>query len=74
MGQEVKAVVVPAARAAVDPDDLAEWCHQVLAPYKVPTLWEIRPTPLPRNAAGKVVKRELEHRTCPTGQTGQSRR
>ena len=59
MGQEVKAVVVPADDAPVDPDDLAEWCQQVLAPYKVPTLWEISPTPLPRNAAGKVVKREL---------------
>ena len=59
MGQEVKAVVVPAGDAPVDPDDLAEWCQQVLAPYKVPTQWEISTTPLPRNAAGKVVKREL---------------
>ena len=59
MGQEVKAVVVLAGDAPVDPDDLAEWCQQVLAPYKVPTQWEISTTPLPRNAAGKVVKREL---------------
>ena len=59
MGQEVKAVVVPASDAPMDPDDLAQWCLGVLAPYKVPTLWEIRVTPLPRNAAGKVVKREL---------------
>lgn len=59
MGQEVKAVVVPAHGAAVNPEDLAQWCQEVLAPYKIPTLWEIRPDPLPRNAAGKVVKREL---------------
>ena len=59
MGQEVKAVVVPTDDATVDPDDLAEWCLQVLAPYKVPTQWDISTTPLPRNAAGKVVKREL---------------
>ena len=59
MGQEVKAVVVPAGDTSVDSDDLAAWCREVLAPYKVPTLWEIRPAPLPRNAAGKVVKREL---------------
>ena len=59
MGQEVKAVVVPTGDAAVDPDELAQWCLGVLAPYKVPTVWEIRPTPLPRNAAGKIVKREL---------------
>ena len=59
MGQEVKAVVVLNDDAAADPDDLATWCKEVLAPYKVPTIWEVRPTPLPRNPAGKVVKREL---------------
>ncbi len=59
MGQEVKAVVVPADGTRVEPDDLAAWCKEVLAPYKVPTLWEIRTAALPRNAAGKVVKREL---------------
>ena len=59
MGQEVKAVVVLNDDTAADPDDLAAWCREVLAPYKVPTLWEICPTPLPRNPAGKVVKREL---------------
>ena len=59
MGQEVKAVVVLNEDAATDPDDLAEWCKEMLAPYKIPTLWEIRPTPLPRNPAGKIVKREL---------------
>ncbi|MCY3631163.1 MAG: class I adenylate-forming enzyme family protein [bacterium] len=58
MGQEVKAVVV-LNDAAPDPGDLAAWCGEVLAPYKIPTIWEIRPTPLPRNPAGKVVKREL---------------
>ena len=59
MGQEVKAVVVLNDDTAAGPDDLADWCREVLAPYKVPTIWEIRPTPLPRNPAGKVVKREL---------------
>ncbi|WP_419925277.1 class I adenylate-forming enzyme family protein [Candidatus Poriferisocius sp.] len=59
VGQEVKAVVVPSASAPLDFEELARWCRQVLAPYKVPTLWESRPTPLPRNAAGKIVKREL---------------
>lgn len=59
MGQEVKAVVVPAADAPIDTADLAQWCQQVLAPYKIPTQWEVRAHPLPRNAAGKVVKRDL---------------
>ena len=51
---------MPAEGASVDPDDLAGWCGEVLAPYKVPTLWEVRADPLPRNAAGKIVKRELD--------------
>ncbi|MDE0614594.1 MAG: class I adenylate-forming enzyme family protein [bacterium] len=59
MGQEVKAVVVLNDAAVANADDLAAWCKEVLAPYKIPTLWEIRPIPLPRNPAGKVVKREL---------------
>ncbi|WP_419919141.1 AMP-binding protein [Candidatus Poriferisocius sp.] len=59
MGQEVKAVVMPVAGTTVGVDELSEWCAEVLAPYKVPTLWEIRPDPLPRNPAGKVLKREL---------------
>ena len=59
MGQEVKAVVVLNEDTAVDPDDLAAWCGEVLAPYKIPTIWEISSSPLPRNPAGKVVKREL---------------
>jgi len=30
-----------------------------LAPFKVPTRLRIRPEPLPRNAAGKFLKRDL---------------
>lgn len=55
LGQEVKAVVVPAGDA-FDPAALASWCAEELAGYKVPTHWERRAEPLPRNAAGKVVK------------------
>jgi long-chain acyl-CoA synthetase len=59
LGQEVKAVVVPAPGATVDPADLAAWTRQALAGYKVPSQWEVRSTPLPRNAAGKVLKQLL---------------
>ena len=54
-GQEVKAVIVPAA-GELDTQDLAAWCSATMASYKVPTLWERRDDPLPRNASGKVVK------------------
>ena len=67
LGQEVKAIVVPAAGARVDaPADerafvaeLGAFVAEKLAGYKVPTLWEIRREPLPRNAAGKVLKNVL---------------
>ena len=42
-----------------DPDALAAWCAEKLAAFKVPSHWEIRSEPLPRNAAGKVVKTGL---------------
>jgi acyl-CoA synthetase (AMP-forming)/AMP-acid ligase II len=59
LGQEVKAIVVPVEGADPDPEELARWCAETLAPYKVPSLWELRREPLPRNAAGKVLKNVL---------------
>ncbi|MBM4269388.1 MAG: acyl--CoA ligase [Deltaproteobacteria bacterium] len=60
LGQEVKAIVVPAsAEARIDFAELAAWAGETLAPYKVPSQWEIRAEPLPRNAAGKVLKNVL---------------
>ncbi len=55
-GQEVKAVVVPETGAAPAPEELARWCSETLAAYKVPTAWELRREALPRNASGKVLK------------------
>jgi long-chain acyl-CoA synthetase len=55
-GQAVKAVVVLESGASVAPDELARWCGETLAAYKVPTEWEVRREPLPRNASGKVLK------------------
>lgn len=59
LGQEVKAIVVGAAPAVPDTDDLADWVAETLAYYKVPAHWEIRAEALPRNASGKVLKRML---------------
>ncbi len=59
LGQEVRAVVVPAAGVALDAGELASWCAESLSYFKVPTHWDIRREPLPRNAAGKVVKQVL---------------
>ena len=58
-GQTVKAVVVVGAGSELDPGVLLEFCAETLSSYKVPAVVEIRTTPLPRNATGKVMKHVL---------------
>ncbi|UCE87702.1 MAG: long-chain fatty acid--CoA ligase, partial [Deltaproteobacteria bacterium] len=59
LGQEVKAIVVPEPDAPRDPAPLARFVGETLAYFKVPSHWEFRDEPLPRNAAGKVMKHVL---------------
>jgi long-chain acyl-CoA synthetase len=54
LGEEVKAVVV--VRRPIEPEELRAWCGERLAYFKVPAHVEVWHEPLPRNAAGKVVK------------------
>jgi acyl-CoA synthetase (AMP-forming)/AMP-acid ligase II len=61
LGQEVMAVVVLRAGARVGKEELARWVAEKLAYYKVPSRWELRGAPLPRNASGKVQKQLLVH-------------
>ncbi len=58
-GQEVKAVVVHAVDAAPALDELTRHCREKIAGFKVPTTWELSHEPLPRNAAGKILKTVL---------------
>jgi acyl-CoA synthetase (AMP-forming)/AMP-acid ligase II len=59
LGQEVLAVVVAADGARPDPEELRSWVSERLAYFKVPARLELRASPLPRNAAGKVMKHLL---------------
>jgi long-chain acyl-CoA synthetase len=59
LGQEVKAIVVPMAGARLEPGDLRRFVADRLAYFKVPAHWEVRDEPLPRNAAGKILKNVL---------------
>jgi long-chain acyl-CoA synthetase len=59
LGQEVRAVVVPVHGVVLESSELASWCAESMAYFKVPTHWDIRNEPLPRNASGKVVKQVL---------------
>lgn len=59
-GQAVHAVVVPEDGKILDGESLSAWCAETLAGYKIPTSWQIRAEPLPRNPAGKVLKNVLQ--------------
>jgi len=59
MGQEVKAVIVVAEGQGTDITQLHAFCSERLSGFKVPSQWEIRHSPLPRNAAGKIMKNVL---------------
>jgi len=61
LGQEVKAVIVLEAGLAVGDEELRRWVADALAYYKVPSQWERRNEPLPRNATGKVLKNALRN-------------
>jgi acyl-coenzyme A synthetase/AMP-(fatty) acid ligase len=38
---------------------LQAWCSERLPPYQVPSVWRVQEEPLPRNAMGKVNKKQL---------------
>jgi acyl-CoA synthetase (AMP-forming)/AMP-acid ligase II len=59
LGEEVAAVVKRVAGATITEEDLKDHVAQRLAAFKVPVRIEIRDSELPRNAAGKIMKREL---------------
>src|SRR5262245_43789260 len=57
LGERVHAVVV--TREHVAGEMLRAWCAERLSDYKVPETIAISAEPLPRNANGKVLKRQL---------------
>ncbi len=56
-GEQVFAIVV--TKVQVTPDELIAHCRSQIAGFKVPRQIELRTEPLPKSAAGKVLKREL---------------
>jgi acyl-CoA synthetase (AMP-forming)/AMP-acid ligase II len=57
LGERVHAVVVVKGGASVA--TLRAWCAERLSDYKVPETIDLTTDPLPRNANGKVLKRQL---------------
>ncbi len=66
-GEAVHAVVV--CRAGVTADELITHCRARIARFKVPKRIELRAEPLPKSAAGKVLKRDLRDPYWATRQT-----
>ncbi|MEM8560818.1 MAG: class I adenylate-forming enzyme family protein [Pseudomonadota bacterium] len=60
LGEEVGAAVYPAAGTTPSADELRVLCKEQLAAYKAPRYIWVLDTPLPRNASGKFVKKELQ--------------
>jgi long-chain acyl-CoA synthetase len=59
LGEEVGAVVLLKRDAAVSEADLQRHVRERLAAFKVPVRIWFRDTELPRNPAGKILKRDL---------------
>ncbi|MEA3193939.1 MAG: hypothetical protein QOD26_2272 [Betaproteobacteria bacterium] len=62
LGERVQAVV--SVREVVAVEVLRAFCAERLADYKVPEAITLRRDPLPRNANGKVLKRELRRQSA----------
>jgi long-chain acyl-CoA synthetase len=59
LGEEVACALMPKAGREIDVIALREYVAEHLAPFKVPTVFEVVSEPLPRNAAGKILKRQI---------------
>ena len=59
LGEEVAAAIFPKADASLDIDELRKALKDILSSYKIPRYIWLVDAPLPRNANGKFVKREV---------------
>ncbi len=59
LGERVHAFVCLKEGSKVGSDELRRFCAERLADYKVPESFSLMTTPLPRNANGKLLKREM---------------
>ncbi|HUP60633.1 MAG TPA: AMP-binding protein [Thermoanaerobaculia bacterium] len=57
-GEAITAWIVPRPGETIDTDELRAFCKEKLAPYKVPSNFEMR-TELPKTMVGKVLRRVL---------------
>ena len=59
LGEEVAVALMPKKGQKIDVDGLLAHVASKLAKFKVPTVVEISNEPLPRNASGKILKKDI---------------
>jgi len=65
LGEEVAAAVLPREGETLTAEELQTFLRGKLAAFKVPTSISIRTEPIPRNPAGKFLKRQLRDELIP---------
>ena len=68
LGEEVGVAVVVKTGETLNEDDLRAHCATIMAKHKVPRYIWFLDEPLPRNASGKFLKRDLRDRLTPLAQ------
>jgi len=58
-GERVHAVVYPKPEKTLTIEELSAFCRDQIAGYKIPRSLELHDKPMPRSAAGKILKTEL---------------
>ena len=66
LGEEVAVRIVTTAGSTCETQELRNWLSERIAHFKVPAHWQIGSEPLPRNASGKVLKKQLMEATLKT--------
>ncbi len=66
-GERVHGIIVPKDKDAVDLESVTAFMRERIAAYKCPKTFEVRRAPLPRNAAGKILKTELRNHYAAQG-------
>jgi long-chain acyl-CoA synthetase len=65
LGEEVAVAIVPREGQTIDPDELRTFLAEHIAPFKIPTQVFLHDEALPRNPAGKILKRQLRDELAP---------
>jgi steroid-24-oyl-CoA synthetase len=70
LGEEVAACVYPKPGVRLSVADLEQHLRERIAAFKVPSVVELADAPLPRNASGKILKREIRDALAAARQGG----